>query len=148
MPVRITWISRKDYKQVEADNTTFRNHHINHGVMSDGQEKSFMDYLESYLSEKYTKAQGAAERPLLASGVNISKVRMELLSLREQLKVISETDILVGMHGTLPTLHTLLTRRHAIFTHRYTIQQVQKANSHASTFRGRFKFICFSPFVG
>jgi hypothetical protein len=85
VPIRITWISRKDYRAPGVAHT------ISHGVMSDKKESAMLDALGKNLQERVSLSESYA--------IELKSVRFELLSLAEQLEEVSATDVLVGMHG-------------------------------------------------
>lgn len=81
-PVRITVISRMQFLHEPGGKLR----QLTHGTLSQEVEKNLFGTLSEILL--------AAPRPIV-----VRRARFELLSLREQLKLATETDILVGMHG-------------------------------------------------
>lgn len=91
LPVRITWVSRKPYQQIKDDKSSKFNAAVTHGVMSEESEAAFLDHLRASLRVQAV-AQGTLP-PVLTS------TQMEMVSVAEQLRIISESDVLMGMHG-------------------------------------------------
>ena len=93
-PVRIRWISRKPYQQVDTNNSKF-NHPVTHGVLSEANEQLLLDYLRSTLEAKLVRASSlsASSSSLSSSSllVALTSHRFELLPLDGQLDLVSHT---------------------------------------------------------